>query len=148
MHKPAVEKMGAFTGKKAIALIFLVMGVLLMLFIISQGMSLFHTSREDSSKKVSSSLCVGFIYSISGITATDQELQFNFMNEMSSTEVVHNITIIDEAQKSQTFQVSIPIGTSTGLRVPVKVADKFTVYPDGCGIFPATCSVKEGCKYY
>ncbi|MBI2550039.1 hypothetical protein HYV83_02560 [Candidatus Woesearchaeota archaeon] len=74
-------KRGALTGKKAVALILLVVGVMLMFFIISQGVSIYKSSREGTDERTGAARCVGYLYTISGITATDEELQFTFRNE-------------------------------------------------------------------
>lgn len=142
-------KSGGLTGKKALAIIFLVVGIMLMFFIISQGTSVYKTSREDSDRQGLSSLqCVGFLYTVSGIAATAEELQFTFRNEMSSTEDVHNLTVSGYDSKSQTFPVSILAGSSMAVRVPVKVIDNFTVYPDSCSVFPAACNTDGECSYH
>ncbi|MBI3037274.1 hypothetical protein HYY73_06030 [Candidatus Woesearchaeota archaeon] len=141
-------KRGALTGKKAVALILLVVGVMLMFFIISQGVGIYKSSREGTDARNDAARCVGFLYTISGITATDEELQFTFRNEISSTEDIHNLTIADSVSKKQSFAVSIPVGASMAVRVPVKVDGDFTVYPDDCYVFPAKCDVEGECAYH
>lgn len=141
-------KKGALTGKKAVALILLVIGIMLMFFIISQGVSIYKSSREGTDLRIDAARCVGYIYTISGITATDEELQFTFRNEISSTEDVSNLTIADSSLRKQSFAVNIPAGSSMAVRVPVKVDYNFTVYPDSCNIFPARCNVEGECAYH
>lgn len=147
MRNSGFCKRGEITGKKVIGIIFLITGVMLMFFIISQSIGIYSRSRAESDNGSFGAQCVGFIYTITGITATGEELQFEFRNGMSSTEDVHNLTITAEGQEGQAFQLRVPIGTSIGVRVPARVADKFSVYPDGCGMFPAKCTLKEGCTY-
>ena len=141
-------KRGALTGKKAVALILLVVGIMLMFFIISQGVSIYKSSREGTDERSGAARCVGYLYTISGITATDEELQFTFRNEVSSIEDIHNLTIADSVLKKQSFAVSIPVGSSMAVRVPVKVDGNFSVYPDDCSIFPAKCSLDGECAYH
>ncbi len=142
-------KKGALSGQKVIGIILFVVGVMLLLFIISQGVKIVKDSRDSSnSKGVSSAHCVGYLYTVKGITANDEELQFDFINEPSSSEDVHNLTVIDGNRNRQAFQVSIPAGSSLSVRVPVRVDGNFSVYPDNCGVFPARCSVTSGeCSY-
>ena len=141
-------KRGALTGKKAVALIFLAVGIMLMFFIISQGANIYKSSRESTDLRVEAVRCVGYIYKISGITASDEELQFTFRNEVSSTEDVRNLTIADSGLRKQSFAVNIPAGSSMAVRVPVKVDGNFTVYPDSCSIFPAKCNLEGECAYH
>ena len=141
-------KRGALTGKKAVALILLVVGVMLMFFIISQGVSIYKNSRDGTDLRIGVTRCVGYIYTISGITATDEELQFTFRNEVSSIEDVSNLTIVGSGPERQSFAVSIPVGSSMAVRVPVKVDGNFSVYPDDCSIFPARCSLDGECAYH
>ena len=145
-------KKGALTGKKAVAIILLIVGVMLMFFIISQGVGIYKSSREASDRQgLSSVQCFGFLYTVKGITATDEELQFEFRNELSSTEEVHNLTIMgagtDEGQSRKTVDMSIPIGSSLAVRVPVRVEDNFTVYPDNCLLYPMRCTLEGECAY-
>lgn len=144
-------KRGALTGKKAVALILFAVGVMLMFFIISQGASIYKSSREGTDARNDAARCVAYLYKISGITATDEELQFMFSNDVSSTEDVHNLTIVamaDSGLREQSFAVNIPVGSEMAVRVPVKVDGNFTVYPDSCSIFPAKCSVEGECAYH
>ncbi len=143
------RKRGALSGPKVIGIIMMVVGIMLLLFIVSQGMKIFKDSRDSSnSKGVPSAHCVGFLYTISGITATSDELQFNFVNDESSSEDVHNLTVVSGSSlKKQAFQLSIPVGSSLAVRVPVSEQDNFTVYPDNCYVFPARCSVDGECTY-
>ena len=141
-------KKGVLTGQKAIGIIFLIVGVMLMFFIISQGVGLYTASKSASDRQGMSSLqCFGFIYTVKGITATDEELQFEFRNEMSSTEDVHNLTIIGAGQSRSAVDVSIPIGSSLAVRVPVRVEDNFTVYADNCELYPLMCTLEGECAY-
>lgn len=141
-------KIGALTGKKAIGIIFLIVGIMLMFFIISQSTGIYKTSRESSDRQGRVSLqCVGYLYSISGVVISDGELQFSFRNELGSTEDVHNLTVADSSGREQGFSVSIPAGSSYSVRVPVAVADNFSVYPDSCNVFPARCSLEGECTY-
>ena len=143
-----ISKKGELSGKKAIALIFLVIGIMLMFFIISQGTSVYKTSRGSTDKQGIRGLqCVGFLYAISGITGTQDELQFTFRNEMGSTEDVHNLTVGDSAGNRQVFPVNISIGYSFSLRVPVRVEENFSVFPDACHVFPASCNLQGECTY-
>ncbi len=147
-------KKGVLTGKKAVAIILLIVGAMLMFFIISQGIGTYKGSREATDKiGLSSVQCFGFLYSVNGITATDEELQFEFRNEMSSTEEVHNLTIIGGAgvgagQSMRTVDIGIPIGSSLAVRVPVRVEDNFTVYPDNCQLYPMRCTLEGECAYH
>lgn len=141
-------KRGALSGKKVIGIILFVVGVMLLLFIISQAVRIVKDSRDASDSKGEPSVhCVGYLYTIGGITATGEELQFNFANEQSSSEDVHNLTVIDSNRNRQTFQISIPAGSSMAVRVPVRVQGNFSVYPDNCGVFPARCSLEGECAY-
>src|SRR3989338_6758320 len=142
------DRRGGLTGKKAIGLIFLVIGVMLMFFIVSQGTTIYRESREGADQKgLSSVRCVSFIYTISDITPAGDELQFEFSNEISSTEDVHNLTVASPGS-TWTGSVSIPVGTSQSLRVPVRAASNFTVYPDNCALFPALCSIGGDCTHH
>ncbi len=144
----ALGKTGGLTGKKAIALIFLVIGITLMFFIISQGTGVYRASRESSDRQGLSSLqCVGYLYTISEITGSDGEIQFTFRNQLSSTEDVHNLTVSSSGSK-WSGKVSIPIGSSLAVRVPVRAGGNFTVYPDSCEVFPARCSLEGECAYH
>lgn len=147
--KSNYNKRGALSGPKVIGIIMMVVGIMLLLFIVSQGMKIFKDSRDSSDSRGGPSVhCVGFLYTISGITATGDELQFNFLNERSSSEDVHNLTVVSSnSLKKQTFQLSIPAGSSLAVRVPVAVQDNFTVYPDNCQVFPARCSIDGECTY-
>ena len=149
-------KKGVLTGKKAVAIILLIAGVMLMFFIVSQGITIYSTSREETDKTgLSSVQCFGFLYSIRGITATEEELQFEFRNELSSTEDVHNLTVAaaiagagtGSSQGKETVDVSIPMGSSMAIRVPVRVVDNFTVYPDNCQLYPMRCTLEGECSY-
>lgn len=142
-------KGGVLTGKKAVSIILLIVGVMLMFFIISQGVSIYKSSREGSDDRSSALSCVGYLYTISSVTATEDELQFEFKNEVSSSEDVHNLTIIGEGQQSsRTVEVSIPSGRSLAVRVPVSVRDNFTVFPDNCKIYAARCNLDGECAYH
>ncbi|MBI2142812.1 hypothetical protein HYU20_00530 [Candidatus Woesearchaeota archaeon] len=139
---------GALSGKKVIGIIFLVVGLMLLMFIISQAVNIVKVNRDSSNRGGFSSVhCVGFLYTVKGITATGDELQFEFRNEQSSTEEVHNLTVIGADKKKQAFQISVPVGSSMAVRVPVMVEDNFSVYPDNCEVFPARCSVEGICAY-
>ncbi|MBI2141109.1 hypothetical protein HYU16_01660 [Candidatus Woesearchaeota archaeon] len=145
-------KKGLLSGKKAVAIILLIVGVMLMFFIISQGIGIYRSSREASdSQGLSSVQCFGFLYTVKGITATDEELQFEFRNELSSTEEVHNLTIMGAGegavQSRSTVDVGIPIGSSLSVRVPVRVEDNFVVYPDNCQLYPLRCTLEGQCAY-
>ncbi|MBI2580274.1 hypothetical protein HYV85_00520 [Candidatus Woesearchaeota archaeon] len=145
-------KKGVLTGKKAVAIILLIVGVMLMFFIISQGIGIYKDSREASDRQgLSSVQCFGFLYTVKGITATDEELQFEFRNELSSTEEVHNLTIMGAGtgagQSRSSVDVSIPTGSSLAIRAPVRVEDNFTVYPDNCQLYPLRCSLEGKCSY-
>ena len=145
-------KKGVLTGKKAVAIILLIVGAMLIFFIISQGIGIYKSSRESSDRQgLSSVQCFGFLYSVRDITATEEELQFEFRNELSSTEEVHNLTIMgagtDEGQSRKTVDMSIPIGSSLAVRVPVRVEDNFTVYPDNCLLYPMRCTLEGECAY-
>ena len=143
------NKRGALSGQKVIGIIFLVVGVMLMLFIISQGVKIVKESRDSSNSKGQPSVhCVGYLYTVSGITSTAEELQFDFRNEGSSSEDVHNLTVIDGNRNKQAFQISIPVGSSLAVRVPAKVQDNFSVYPDNCQVFPARCNLDGRCAYH
>lgn len=139
---------GALSGRKVIGIIFLVIGLMLLMFIISQAVDIFKANRDSSDRRGFPSVhCVGYLYTVGGITATSDELQFDFRNEQSSTEEVHNLTVIGSNQKRQTFQIDIPVGSSKAVRVPVTVEGNFSVYPDNCEVFPARCSVEGPCAY-
>ncbi len=141
-------KVGGLSGKKAIALIFLVVGIMLMFFIISQGTSLYKSSRESTDRTgVPGVQCVGYFYTISEITATQDELQFTFRNERASTEDVRNITVAGLEGKKQSFDVNILPGQSLSLRVPATIVDNFSVYPASCSVFPARCNLAGECTY-
>ncbi len=142
-------KRGVLSGEKVVGIILLVVGIMLLLFIISQAVKITKDSRDSSNSKGQPSVhCVGYLYTVSGITATSEELQFDFSNERSSSEDVHNLTVIDGNRNKQTFQISIPVGSSLAVRVPVKVDVNFSVYPDNCGVFPARCSLDGKCAYH
>lgn len=144
-------KGGALTGKKAIGIILLIVGVMLMFFIISQGTTLLKSSKQYSDERgLASVQCVGYLYSISGITASADELQFDFRNELSSTEDVHNLTVAGSGGSMWFGEVSIPSSQSMAVRVPVRVeaGDNFSVYPDNCNIYPARCSLGGECAYH
>lgn len=142
------DRRGALSGQKVIGIILFVVGVMLLLFIISQAVKIVKDSRDSSDSKGGSSVhCVGYLYTIKGITVTDEELQFDFVNEPSSSEDVHNLTVIDSSRRKQSFQVSIPVGSSLSVRVPVMVDGNFSVYPDNCAVFPARCSIEGLCSY-
>ncbi len=142
-------KKGALSGEKVVGIILLVVGIMLLLFIISQAVKITKESRDSSDSRGQPSVrCVGYLYTVSGITATSDELQFEFRNEQSSSEDVHNLTVIDGNRNKQTFQISIPAGSSLAVRVPARVQDNFTVYPDNCGVFPARCSLDGKCAYH
>ena len=141
-------KSGALSGKKVIAIIFFIVGIMLLLFIISQAVNIVKVNRDSSDRGGFPSVhCVGYLYTVKGITATGDELQFDFRNEQSSTEEVHNLTVVGSDKKKQAFQISILPGSSMAVRVPVIVEDNFSVYPDNCEVFPARCSVEGGCTY-
>lgn len=145
-------KKGVLTGKKAVAIILLIVGAMLMFFIISQGIGIYKGSRESSDRQgLSSVQCFGFLYSVREIIATEEELQFEFRNEISSTEEVHNLTIMGTGagagQSRSTVGIGIPIGSSLAVRVPVRVEDNFTVYPDNCQLYPMRCTLEGECAY-
>lgn len=143
------SKGGALSGKKAVGLILLIVGVLLMFFIISQGISIYKSSRESSDEQgLAGVKCVGYVYSIGKITSTSDELQFELRSEHSSTEDISNITVVDERGTSRTFDVAITPGVARSIRVPVAVQGNFSVYPDSCGIYPAICSIDGECTYH
>ena len=146
-------KKGVLTGKKAVAIILLIVGVMLMFFIISHGIGIYKGSREASDRQgLSSVKCFGFLYTVKGITATDDELQFEFRNLVSSTEEVHNLTIAGSGQgagqSKKTVDVSIPVASSMAVRVPVRVDDNFTVYPDNCQLYPMRWTLEGECAYH
>ncbi len=139
-------KVGALTGKKAISLILLVVGIMLMFFIISQSINLFKVSKDGSDMDVKPSIkCVGYLYRVSNVIAGSEELQFEMENEKSSSEDIHNITVTGYDQHRQTFALDLPVGFTRGVNVPVKVVDNFTLYPDSCSIYAMTCSADGGC---
>ena len=144
-----LSKKGALSGKKAVGLILLIVGVLLMFFIISQGTSIYRDSRDSTDEQgLSSVKCVGYVYSIGKITSSSEELQFELRSEHSSTEDISNITVVDESGVSRTFEVAISPGSARSIRVPVTVQGNFSVYPDSCKIYPAICSVDGECTYH
>ena len=139
---------GAFTGAKAIALMLIVAGILLMAFIVIQGAGIYKRGKAaEQHQGLASIKCVGFLYSIKNIQATASTLEFEFRNEISSTEDVHNVTVEAESQASETVAVYVPVGFSESVSVPIAVQKNFTVYPDNCRIYPARCAVGGGCAY-
>ena len=140
---------GAFTGAKAIALVLLIVGVMLMGFIVMQGAGIYKREKAAEQKQgLASVQCVGFLYTVKNIQATVGTLEFEFRNEISSTEDVHHLTIKGESQNSQTVAVYVPVGSSEAVSVPIAVQKNFTVYPDNCQIYAAKCTVGGGCAYY
>ncbi len=139
---------GAFTGAKAISIMLLIGGVMLMAFIVIQGGSIYKQGKAaEQHQGLASVQCVGFLYSVKNIHATAGAIEFEFRNEISSTEDVHNITVESERQASQTVAVYVPAGFSEPVMVPIAVEKNFTLYPDNCRIYAAMCTVGGGCTY-
>ena len=140
---------GAFTGAKAIGLLLLAVGMMLMAFIVMHGTGIYKRGRAAEEKQgLSSVQCVGFLYEVTNIRAAPGSLEFELKNEFSSTDDIHNLTITSESQSSQAVTVFIPIGSSTVVSVPLSVRSNFTLYPDNCQIYPARCSISSGdCTY-
>ena len=140
---------GAFTGAKAIALVLLAAGLMLMAFIVMHGTGIYKSSRAAEEKQgLSSVQCVGFLYTISDIKAAPDSLEFELKNEISSTDDIHNLTILVGNQSKQTVTVNILVGSSATVSVPLSVRSNFTLYPDNCQIYPARCRISGDCAYH
>ena len=140
---------GAFTGAKAIGLVILAAGLMLMAFIVVHSTGIYKSGRAAEEKQgLSSVQCVGFLYAVTNIRTTPVSLEFELKNEISSTDDIHNLTITGESQSSQAVTVFIPVGSSATVSVPLPVRSNFTLYPDNCQIYPARCRVSSGdCTY-
>lgn len=144
----ANDRRGAFTAAKAIALMLLVAGMLLMSFIVFHGVNIYQQSKSTSdSQGLSSVECVGFLFTISDISSTANSVAFVFKNEISSSDDVHNVTVA-AGQERQTVVVFTPPGTSAQVNVQLPVHGNFTVFPDNCGIYPARCKIGGDCAYH
>ena len=141
---------GAFTGAKAIALVLLAGGIMLMAFIVVHGSGIYKREKAASDKQgLSSVACVGFLYTLKNIHAKADALEFDFKNEISSTEDVHNLTVTSENKSSKTVAIYILAGSSASVSVPLAVESNFTLYPDNCQIYPARCKISSGeCSYH
>ena len=138
---------GAFTGAKAIALVLLAAGIMLMAFIVVHSTGIYKRGRAAEERQgLASVRCVGFLYTVKNMHATAAALEFELKNEISSTEDVHNLTVTSESQ-SRHVAVFIPIGSSAAVRVPLAVRTNFTLYPDNCQIYPARCKISGECAY-
>jgi hypothetical protein len=143
------DKQGVLSGKKAIGIILLVVGIMLTFFIVSQGLNVYNNSRQVTDDRGTINLqCVGYLFTISEVFSDGgEEIQFKYENSASSTENVNNITVAAIGEISQTFDIPIYIGDSLAVRVPISVIDNFTVYPDNCNVIKANCNVQGECAY-
>ena len=139
-------KRGGAAGAKVISLVLLAVGLMLVVVIAIHTSGIYSLSKDTGKEQgLSSVRCVGFLYDISNIRSTAGRVEFEFINKISSTEDVHNVTVLVGSSTWQTMIIYIPIGTSAIVSAPVKVLDEFIVYPDNCQIYPALCSLSGSC---
>jgi hypothetical protein len=142
---PGLRKSGASIGIKVMNLILLVTGILIMIFIVVQGCNIFQESKQGSDRQVSGSQCFGYIYSVREIAITPDLLKFRFINDITSTEDVHNITVMDSSGEKHSVVLFIPMGSDSEVAFPLNSGANFSIYPDNCQVFAEKCTA-GGCS--
>jgi len=138
--------MPSATGNKAIALFFLVFGIFLAIFIVTQGLDIYQNSKGFVNEQEPASIeCDAFFYEITGITYELDELSMSVENLRYGKDIL-NLTVIGNDRKF--LPILLPVGTTQQLRVGLDVGTNFTVYPGNCAIFQTTCILETGeCTY-
>ncbi|MBS3133393.1 hypothetical protein J4470_04725 [Candidatus Woesearchaeota archaeon] len=132
------------TAKKALAVFFLVFAVALAVFILTQGIGLFKSSKGYVTETAMPSVdCIKYFYEIEGISYQSGELIFTVKN-LGYSEDFKSVAV--EGATSQVLQLQLPKGTSQQIRVRADIADNFSFYPEGCGVYKTTCMLTGECS--
>lgn len=136
--------MPSTTAKRALAIFFLIFGIGLAVFILTQGIDIYSNSKGYASETTEPSIeCIKYFYEIESISYDSGELSFTLKNLDYSKDFA-NITI--EGRTSQTLPLNLPRGTSQQVRVAADLTDSFRFYPDGCAVYKTTCTLAGECS--
>ncbi|MAG16139.1 hypothetical protein CMO88_03695 [Candidatus Woesearchaeota archaeon] len=132
------------TTKKALAIFFLVFGIGLSVFILTQGIDLFRGSKGYVTDTATPSVdCIKFFYEIDKISYESGELAFTIKN-LDYSEDFSNITV--KGESSQTLPLIVPKGTSQQISVGADLTTNFSFYPAGCQVYKTTCMLTGECS--
>jgi hypothetical protein len=131
-------------GTRIISLLFIVMAAVLMIFIVTQGLSLYSGSREYTVKESSPSInCIGHAYTVRNIVFERGQLSFDFRYESySDAENVSSVTVL--ANESRTAKALFMKGQQRRLSFSgVQVSRNFSLYPDSCAAYAIVCDMES-----
>jgi hypothetical protein len=135
---------GSDLGRKGIAIFLVVLALLLLLYIYSNGISAFQKSKSSTEKGIGSAAdCVGEVFRISQISYNENTLRFKISYEpYSSVDEINTITVA--ALSSQTLNIS-PMLRSMSKDINIEnfpVSSNFTVYADSCTAYKLVCNME------
>lgn len=130
------------TASRVFAIILLIVGVFLVLFIFLQGISTvqdsqgFATSRREESVE-----CLAYSYQLENVVYENGTLTFSLHNHAQSRDIT-NATIIGTSRN--TVPINILSGTTRNVRVDLDLQDAFSFYPTGCSVYRTECNLVSG----
>lgn len=130
------------TAQKALAIFFLVFGVGLAIFILTQGISLFTASSGYVKSTGAPSVdCIKYFYEVGAIAYNAGELSFTIRNLDYSMDMA-SITV--ESDSPQVLPLQLPAGSSQQVRLAAQLSTNFSVYPSGCSVYKLICVIGTG----
>ena len=131
-------------GNKALAIFFLVFGIGLVIFILTQGINIYKGSTGYVEETTQPSVdCIKYFYEIDGINYDDPELSFTVKN-LAYSQDFNNVTVV--GLSSQQMELFLPNGASQEIRVVIDLNESFDFYPEDCRVYKTTCTLSGECS--
>jgi hypothetical protein len=130
------------TSAKVLAIFFLVFGIMLAVFIFTQGLSLYQGSRGYTDDNVEPSIsCVKFVYKVSQPVLENGEVSF-FIENLDYSADITQITVEHGGERNE-LPLSLPLGTSQRVKLAMDAVTNFSVYPENCAIYKTSCFLAD-----
>ncbi len=130
------------SASRVFAILLLVVGVFLVLFIFLQGISTVQNSQDfATSRREESVECIAYSYELENVRYENGSLSFSLRNHAQSRDIT-NATIIGTSSNS--VPINILSGTTRNVQVTLEIEETFNFYPTGCGVYQTECNVMTG----
>jgi hypothetical protein len=132
-------------GKRAISIFLLTIGIVLAVFIFTQGFKTYSTSRAFTEQRSEPTIsCLGYAYTIKNLAYSNNTLSFDITHaSYSDAENISSLTVITDRTETLSFPPMLR-GVSRHIVVEnVQVDSNFSLYPDRCSSYPVVCEMKE-----
>jgi hypothetical protein len=131
---------------KAINLFILIFGIILTIFLFTQGTNIYKGYSSKAQDNWQPSIdCIGYIYGVNSLQSDELGITFNVQNKDYSEKIITNITVKSDTGDQRAIPKVIIQGGQGKINLEAFRYEKnFTIFPDNCELYAKTCFPKNG----